>query len=283
MAIFDSHLHLARLPQPLEMARELHERGYRYKAVACEPWEWKAIDGIWAEASEAGWLDGCGRAYGIHPMIASKIVVDANPNLEETFAELRRLLENDPHAQVGEAGLDRRYTGYEPGGAQEKVFRRQAEMALELERDLQIHCVGDYGRVIKVLREAGFGAGDSAGVRAGAKQPRPDSSIKRPRPVFHRFGGDAGIVKAGLSLGGFFSIHADTLRKKATREALSLIPQANLLFETDADETFTETFTETFIATHGPKEATTPRDAAMMLEESLKGISTRFSPAPQRG
>ena len=128
MPIFDSHLHLVRLPQPLKLATELHRRGYRYTAVACEPWEWEAVDRIWAEASGAGWLDGCGRAYGIHPMIASEFAEAATPNFEKTLAELRRLLESDPNAQVGEAGLDKRYAGYEPGGAQEDVFRRQAEM-----------------------------------------------------------------------------------------------------------------------------------------------------------
>lgn len=256
MAIFDSHLHLARLPQPLELARELHERGYRYRAVACEPWEWKAIDGIWAKASEAGWLDGCGRSYGLHPMIAAQVAEGAiNGGPEDLWTELRRLLESDPNAQVGEAGLDRRYAGYEPGGVQEKVFRKQAEMALELGRDLQIHCVGDYGRIIRVLREAGFGA--------------------LPRPVFHRFGGDAGIVKAGLSLGALFSIHADTLRKKATREALALIPREHLLFETDADESFIETL----VATRGSGDAITPQDVAVMLENTLRDVVTRFSPA----
>lgn len=265
MAIFDSHLHLARLPQPLELARELHERDYRYRAVACEPWEWKAIDRIWAEASEAGWLDGCGRSYGLHPMIAAQVAEGAiNGGPEDLWTELRRLLESDPNAQVGEAGLDRRYAGYEPGGVQEKVFRKQAEMALELGRDLQIHCVGDYGRIIRVLREAGFVAGLKC------------AGVKPPRPVFHRFGGDAGIVKAGLSLSAFFSVHADTLRKKATREALALIPREHLLFETDADESFVETF----IATRGPKDATTPQDVAVMLEDTLRDVVTRFSPTP---
>ena len=193
-------------------------------------------------------------------MIAAQVAEGTiNGGPEDLWTELRRLLESDPNAQVGEAGLDRRYAGYEPGGVQEKVFRKQAEMALELGRDLQIHCVGDYGRIIRVLREAGFGA--------------------LPRPVFHRFGGDAGIVKAGLSLGALFSVHADTLRKKATREALALIPREHLLFETDADESFVETF----IATRGSGDAITPQDVAVMLEDTHKDISTRFSPSPQRG
>lgn len=265
MALFDSHLHIARLPEPLEIARELHERGYRYRAVACEPREWKALQELWEKASAEGWLEGCGFAFGIHPMIAADIACKLqDSSSDDCWSELRRLLEAFPDAQVGEAGLDKRYAGYEPGGAQEAVFRRQAKMAFELGRDLQIHCVGDYGRIVQILKEVGFSCA---------------AGIKLPRPIFHRFGGDAGIVKAGKSLGALFSIHADSLRKKATREALALIPQTSLLFETDADETFVETF----IATRGPKDATTPRDVAEMLEDTLRDVVTRFSPAPQRG
>ena len=160
-------------------------------------------------------------------MIAAKIAGD----LDKIMEDLRRRLEKDPNAQAGEAGLDKRYEGYEPGGVQEEIFRTQARMAMEFGRDLQIHCVGDYGRVIRILREVGFGAGAGTGIW-------PDAGVKLCRPVFHRFGADAGIVKAGLSLGAIFSIHADSFRKKATREALALIPTENLRFETDADESF---------------------------------------------
>ena len=257
MRFFDSHIHLARLPEPLEVARELHERGYKYRAVACEPWEWKAVQDLWKAASAEGWQEGCGIAFGIHPKTVEKIQ-------EQDFRDLERLLEAFPDAQVGEAGLDKRYAGYEPGGLQEQAFRRQAELAIRLGRDLQIHCVGDYGRVIKVLREAGFGAGDGAGLKCA----HPDSSVKRPRPLFHRFGGDAGIVKAGLSLGAYFSVHADTLRKKATREALALIPREHLLFETDADETFCQM--------HALNDSATSKDVAEMLattlEKTMSGI-----------
>ena len=246
MALFDSHLHIARLPEPLEVARELHERGYRYRAVACEPWEWKAVQELWEKASAEGWLEGCGFAFGIHPMIAADIASKhQDDSSEDCWSELRRLLEKFPDAQVGEAGLDKRYAGYEPDGAQEAVFRRQAKMALELGRDLQIHCVGDYGRIVQILKEVGL-----------------------PRPIFHRFGGDTGIVKAGKPLGALFSIHADSLRKKATREALGLIPQASLLFETDADETFCESCG---LSTATP-QACTPRQIADALVDRLNQV-----------
>ena len=206
----DFHLHLARLPQPEQLARLLAGQNYDYVAIACEPWEWaKVRDLNRAERNRA--------AYGIHPMIAEKVT-------EEDFATLRKFLESDTDAQVGEAGLDRRFPGYEPGGVQESVFKRQAELALELGRDLQIHCVGDYMRIVKVLRETGF--------KAGA----PQNNV--PRPVFHRFGGDVSAVRAGIELGAIFSLHKDSFRKKSTVAAIPLIPADSVRFETDADETY---------------------------------------------
>lgn len=262
MALFDSHLHIARLPEPLEVAQELHERGYRYRAVACEPWEWKAVQELWEKASAEGWQEGCGFAFGIHPEIVGEIQ-------EQDLCDLEKLLKKIPDAQVGEAGLDKRYAGYEPGGAQEAVFRRQAKMAFELGRDLQIHCVGDYGRIVQILKEVGFGAAPCKESIAGSECA---AGVKRPRPIFHRFGGDAGIVKAGKPLGALFSIHADSLRKKATREALGLIPQASLLFETDADETFCESCG---LSTATP-QACTPRQIADALVDRLNQVQNSF-------
>ena len=220
------------------------------------------MQNLWEKASAERWIDGCGLSFGLHPMIAAQVAegaVAGSP--EELWTELRRLLQAFPDAQVGEAGLDRRFAGYEPGGVQETVFRRQAKMAIELGRDLQIHCVGDYGRVIAILRNVGF-----TGTRAGLKNALSNAGVKQPRPVFHRFGGDAGIVKAGLSLGAIFSIHADTLRKKATREALALIPAEAMQFETDADETFAADANET------------PQQVADRLVETLSGTINAFRP-----
>ena len=263
MEYFDNHIHITRLPRSLEMARELHERGYKYMSVACEPWEWKAVKELWEKASAEGWQNGCGFSFGVHPMVAADVACKLrDSSSDEYWPEMRRLLKEFPDAQVGEAGLDKRYAGYKPGGIQEEVFRMQAKMALEFGRDLQIHCVGDYGRVVNILREVGFSCVAGETCAAG---------IKRSRPVFHRFGGDAGIVKAGRALGAIFSIHADSFRKKATREALALIPAECLRFETDADETF--------VASHGLKDSDSPKDVAKALESALRDVFTRFSPA----
>lgn len=223
----DFHLHLARLPQPEQLARLLAGQNYGYVAIACEPWEWAKVRDL--NRAEVSCTGKCAEvncaAYGIHPMIAEKVT-------EADFAKLRGILESDTDAQVGEAGLDRRFPGYEPGGVQESVFKRQAELALELGRDLQIHCVGDYMRIVKVLREAGFKASPHGNSTA---------TVNAPRPIFHRFGGDISAVRAGIELGAIFSLHKDSFRKKSTVAAIPLIPADSVRFETDADESYCPT------------------------------------------
>ncbi len=231
--MYDFHLHLARLSDPESIADELERRGYHYVDVGCEPWEWEKVRDL--KRAEVNAAEKCAEAnraaYGIHPMIAEKVT-------EEDFTTLRKFLESDSTAQVGEAGLDRRFSGYESGGAQEKVFRRQAELALELGRDIQIHCVGDYMRIVKVLREAGFKTGAAQNNAPQNNAPQNNA----PRPIFHRFVGDVSAVRAGIELGAIFSLHADSFLKKSTAAAIPGIPRDCVRFETDADENFGERF-----------------------------------------
>jgi len=251
--MLDFHIHIARLPEPKALVQSLYQYGYDFVAVACEPWEWQATEELRRQGKEQkAFQFKC--AFGIHPMIA----VQASPTM---LSELREQLERNASAQVGEAGLDKRYEGYEPGGIQEQVFLEQASMAVDLNRDLQIHCVGDYGRVIRLLKEAGFGTGTT--LRQGAALLQSTA----PRPIFHRFGGDASIVKAGLALDALFSIHSDSFRKKSTAAALPLIPAENIRFETDADES-------TFAPNKGSalESHLTPEECCVELSKQLKTV-----------
>lgn len=208
--MYDFHLHLARLPHSKDVASLLKQAGTSYNNIACEPWEWE-------KSIEMGET----RAFGIHPMIATKVS-------EGDWERLTEILKQHPNAQVGECGLDKRFDGYEPGGVQEQVFRRQALLAKALGRTLHIHCVGDYLRVVDILADAGFDNGTSA---AGAAT----------QIVFHRFGGDISAVKAIRKAFGdcaIFSLHIDSFRKKSTDAAIKEIPQTRVRFETDADESF---------------------------------------------
>ena len=222
--MFDFHIHLARLPQKKQLAQLLLERNYDFIAVSCEPWEWEEVSQLKKEFSTE--IEPFKVTYGIHPMIATQVS-------SETLAQLRTRLEEDPFAMVGEAGIDKRYPGYNDG-TQDQIFLAQAGLALELKRDLQIHCVGDYMHVLKLLEEAGF--------ESVAQTDRATSAPSReaPRPIFHRFGGYANFVRKALPYGALFSLHEDSFRKKSTAAAIKLIPESNVFFETDADESFLE-------------------------------------------
>ena len=235
--MFDFHLHLARLPHSKQLTQLLLDRNYDFVAIACEPWEWREITQLKKEFSSG--LKPVKVAYGIHPMIATQAS-------SETLTKLRMLIEEDKRAMVGEAGIDKRYPGYDDG-TQDKIFLAQAKLALEFKRHLQIHCVGDYMRVLKLVEEAGFKATPN---QEPSQDATDSSQVKNlqaqnvtrlqepPRPIFHRFGGDLSVVKKALPYGALFSLHADSFRKKSTAAAIPHIPQERVFFETDADESF---------------------------------------------
>ena len=216
--MYDFHLHLARLPQPNLIARALIKRGLRFNAIACEPWEWEIL-----QKMEASLFEGSTRSYGIHPVVAADVT-------EADWERLESLLDNYPDANVGECGLDKRYDGYAEGGLQEQVFRRQAELARNMHRDLHIHCVGDYARIIKILEDCGY-PGKKSNIKSRQRAPKVYAT-------FHRFGGDISIVNAAQALNPIFSLHLDSFHKKSTLAAIPQIPAEQLRFETDADETF---------------------------------------------
>ena len=225
--MFDFHIHLARLLHPKQLTQQLCNENYDFIAVACEPWEWEEVAQLKKEFSTE--VKPFKATYGIHPMLAWQ----AN---DKMFAELRDYLEKDKLAMVGEAGIDKRYPGYEDG-TQDQIFLAQAGLALELKRDLQIHCVGDYMRVLKLLTEAGFPQDVSQSLDAGHLHVLSRLQ-EAPRPIFHRFGGDTNFVKKSLPFGALYSLHEESFRKKSTAAAIPHIPQERVFFETDADESF---------------------------------------------
>jgi len=232
--MIDLHIHLARLPHKEQLTQLLLDRNYDFIAIACEPWEWKEVSLLKKEFSSG--LKPFKAAYGIHPMIATQAT-------DDMFTKLRAIVKEDKRAMVGEAGIDKRYPGYEDG-TQDRVFLEQAKLALELQRDLQIHCVGDYTRVLRLLKEAGY---ESDALTDRAQDPQ--SNRKLSRPIFHRFGGNLSVVKKALPYGALFSLHIDSFRKKSTAAAIPLIPESNVFFETDADETFAQRIVDRNVAT----------------------------------
>jgi len=145
---------------------------------------------------------------GLHPWWANQA--------QEGWAErLEQLLIQHPLAFIGEAGFD----GYRASRArgvvledQRKVLLPQLHLAAKLSRPIVLHCVKAWEHLHAYLLE-----------------------INPPHFAIHRFKGDALMAKEIFGLGGYISVHQDSLFHAPTMEALASAPLQRLLLETDFD------------------------------------------------
>jgi TatD DNase family protein len=145
--------------------------------------------------------------------------VGRHPNGAESYddraaAELRELAADPLVRAVGETGLDFFRTGEDGRDAQLRSFRAHIAIAKERDLALQIHDRDAHREVVATLR------------REGAPE----------RTVFHCFSGDAEFAKEVADEGWYLSFAGTVTFKNAgaLREALEVIPRANILIETDA-------------------------------------------------
>jgi len=148
-------------------------------------------------------------AFGVHPLNAEKFN-------EQAAAEILECLKLPNSLALGEIGLDYHYQGYNPD-MQKKVFLKQLEMGLELNKSFVFH-----------LREADDDAFEILQNIDGEKV----------KAHIHCYTGSAGFAQKVLALKGtyFFGFTgAVTFNKTATiREAAVAIPLNRILLETDA-------------------------------------------------
>lgn len=145
-------------------------------------------------------------AYGVHPWKAGDL-----PCGWEN--DLRRRLQSDSRATVGETGLDRWIQPHDIE-QQAAVFRTHLDLATELDRPITIHCLRAFGRVLEEIRE---------------RSP--------PRGfLLHAYGGSVEMVPRFADLGAWFSTSAYAAHEKCGkyRDALRAFPRDRLLVETDA-------------------------------------------------
>jgi TatD DNase family protein len=160
-------------------------------------------------------------SFGLHPWN----VGNATPRWRDT---LRRQLDADPRAAIGEIGLDRwildrakpddsRLAGLRRASLEEQqdAFRWQLALAAERNLPVTIHCLDAWGALADTLR-----------------------AVKPPARGFllHAYGGSAELARDFAALGGYFSFNGYFLgeRQAAKREVFKAIPSDRLLVETDA-------------------------------------------------
>lgn len=147
-------------------------------------------------------------SFGLHPWK----VGDCSPGWRTTLGQL---LEDHPHAPIGECGLDRWMPDHDLP-LQRNVFRDHLELAVEMDRPLTIHCLKAWGPLLEEL----------------------DMAPALPKFLVHSYGGSLEIAERLLPLGAYFSFSGYFLhkRKEKTREVFANLPPDRILIETDAPD-----------------------------------------------
>jgi TatD DNase family protein len=151
-------------------------------------------------------------AVALHPNAAPDLA--AAGTLDEHLAGIAELAARPRVRAIGETGLDFFRTGEDGRDAQIRSFEAHIAIAKEYDLALQIHDRDAHRDVVDVLRRVGAPA----------------------RTVFHCFSGDAEFAKEVADAGWYLSFAGTVTFKNAVplREALEIIPRANILIETDA-------------------------------------------------
>ncbi|HWR48114.1 MAG TPA: TatD family hydrolase [Pseudonocardiaceae bacterium] len=159
----------------------------------------------------SSWDDRVFAAVALHPT-RTATMTDADR------AELEQLARAPRVVAVGETGLDYYWTRADPGcpspEAQREAYRWHIDLAKRVGKPLMIHDRDAHGDVLAVLEQEG-----------------PPRIV-----VFHCFSGDAAMARVCVDAGYVLSFSGTvTFRNaRALREAAVLVPDGQLLVETDA-------------------------------------------------
>ncbi|MGH3963733.1 MAG: TatD family hydrolase [Pseudonocardiaceae bacterium] len=159
----------------------------------------------------ASWDDRVFAAVALHPT-RTATMTDADR------AELERLVHQPRVVAVGETGLDYYWTRVDPAcsppEAQREAYRWHIDLAKRVGKPLMIHDRDAHSDVLAVLAEQG-----------------PPETV-----IFHCFSGDAAMARTCVDAGYVLSFSGTvTFRNaRALREAAVLVPDGQLLVETDA-------------------------------------------------
>lgn len=152
-------------------------------------------------------------AVSIHPNDAARLA--QRDELDDALDEIFTLANHPRIRAVGETGLDYFRTGPDGIEAQKYSFRRHLDMAVRLDKALQIHDRDAHEDVVEILEHA-------------EQLPR--------HVVFHCFSGDASLARICNDHGWMMSFAGPVTFKAndALREAARIARPELLLVETDA-------------------------------------------------
>lgn len=218
--LYDAHNHLqfAELAPHLDaIARDLAaiELGGAVVNGTHPDEDWDAVAAL---AARFPWVKP---SYGVHPWDVGSRPADWQEKFTARFAA-------EPHAHVGEIGLDRYILEparrddpdfadviAAPIEEQRDVFTWQLRQAAALDRVATVHCLRAWGPLQEALR---------------------DPPLPRRGFLLHAYGGSPEMVPVFAEMGAYFSFNTSHLdpRKTRQRAAFAAVPLDRLLVETDA-------------------------------------------------
>ena len=146
---------------------------------------------------------------GIHPHDVKKIDY-------QTYDQLKQLLTHPKIIALGEIGLDF-YKNYSPQDQQVEHFRKQVEIACQLQKPIIIHCRDANDDTIAILSDY---------------FPKDASAHSG---IFHCFSGNQELAERALEMGFYISFSGSVTFKKSDelRTVAKTIPADRLFIETD--------------------------------------------------
>ena len=145
-------------------------------------------------------------AAGIHPE-------DCAGCTAADFSAIRDLCREKKVVAIGEIGLDYYWAENPPKEFQQMVFRRQLELALELELPVIVHDREAHGDSLAIVKE-----------------------FPNVRGVFHCYSGSAEDAKTLIKLGWYLSFTGTITFKNARKapEVIAAVPMDRIMVETDS-------------------------------------------------
>lgn len=134
---FDAHTHLQMMPDFEKAIEKACRKGVvGFICNSTGPEDWYRVAAISLKHSQ---VIPC---YGVHPHYIENLAND-------WFENLKRLLQKDNFAMVGEIGLDNLKPNMDK---QEQILRQQLELAWKLKRPAHIHCVRAWDRLLHIFK-----------------------------------------------------------------------------------------------------------------------------------
>lgn len=193
----DAHAHLDKYEKD-ELAvvlASLEEHRILTVSVAVDPDSFIAAEEIAADS------DLVVATFGIHPWQA--------PEWVGRLDAVAELIERSP--MIGEVGLDHRFVEeVDRYDAQRSVFGHLLERAAEQDKVVNLHCSGAEAETAAMLRTYG-----------------------NDRVIVHWYAGPLDVLAGMIADGHLFTVGVEVLTSDHIREVAALLPDAQLLTETD--------------------------------------------------